>query len=396
MARRPKPWYRKARRSWFVTIAGVQHNLGPEKAEAHERFYQLMRQPKRQKVATWSLLALADEFLDCVQKSERSAATYEWYKVRLQAFLRRHPELMAADLKPFHVQKWVDESPDHSRTTKRNNIRAIKRCMAWAVEQGYLDTNPIAKLAAPSADSKDQLISAEQFSQMLSRIPDENFADLMQVVWETGCRPQESWRVEARHVDIQHSRWVSPRPEAKGKVMPRIIYLSETAREITRKRMTRFPNGPLFRNSSGRAWNKDSVGSACDRVRIRLGKIIMQHRGTEITNLEVDDFCKSLSKHHIKGGERHEKTLSDLKCEARRKLIQRRARDLAPSFSLYTLRHSWATNALQRGVDALTVAILMGHKDPSAKRTWLCWRATTRDSRALPKNGMAERLVLLA
>jgi len=29
------------------------------------------------------------------------------------------------------------------------------------------------------------------------------------------------------------------------------------------------------------------------------------------------------------------------------------------------LRHSWATNALQKGVDPLTVAILMGHRDPS-------------------------------
>lgn len=35
------------------------------------------------------------------------------------------------------------------------------------------------------------------------------------------------------------------------------------------------------------------------------------------------------------------------------------------SYSLYALRHSWATNALKRGIDPLTVALLMGHKDPS-------------------------------
>ncbi len=37
----------------------------------------------------------------------------------------------------------------------------------------------------------------------------------------------------------------------------------------------------------------------------------------------------------------------------------------APKYSLYLLRHSWATRALQSGLDALTVAVLMGHSDPS-------------------------------
>ena len=41
MARRPKPWFRKARKAWFVTINGELQNLGPNKAEAFDRFYQL-------------------------------------------------------------------------------------------------------------------------------------------------------------------------------------------------------------------------------------------------------------------------------------------------------------------------------------------------------------------
>ena len=46
MARRAKPWFRKARGAWFVTVEGVQHILGADKKEAFERFYQLMRQPR--------------------------------------------------------------------------------------------------------------------------------------------------------------------------------------------------------------------------------------------------------------------------------------------------------------------------------------------------------------
>ena len=55
----------------------------------------------------------------------------------------------------------------------------------------------------------------------------------------------------------------------------------------------------------------------------------------------------------------------ELRCEAKGKLTDKLARRVAPRYSLYDLRHSWSTHALENGVDALTVAILMGHKDPS-------------------------------
>ena len=42
MARAPKPWFREDRQSYFVTIDGVRHNLGPDKAEADRQFHLLM------------------------------------------------------------------------------------------------------------------------------------------------------------------------------------------------------------------------------------------------------------------------------------------------------------------------------------------------------------------
>ena len=40
-------------------------------------------------------------------------------------------------------------------------------------------------------------------------------------------------------------------------------------------------------------------------------------------------------------------------------------KELGPKYCLYHLRHSWLDRALRAGVDALTCAILMGHRDPS-------------------------------
>ncbi len=39
MVRQPKPWFRKHRSYWFVTIAGKGFNLVPDKEAAFQRFH---------------------------------------------------------------------------------------------------------------------------------------------------------------------------------------------------------------------------------------------------------------------------------------------------------------------------------------------------------------------
>ena len=363
MARTPKPWYRKDRRVWCVTINGRRHNLGPDKKAAMEQFHALMREPRRTCATTTQLVAIIDEFLDWVSLN-RSEATFEWYRCRLQSFVDAHPTLLTCQLRPHHVEKWASV-PTHSPTTRRNQLRAVKRCLKWALAQGYVDQDPLAHLEVPSAQSREQYVSPDEFSRILSYVTDNRFADLLVVTYETGCRPQESLRVEARHVDLKHSRWVFRRQESKGKSMPRVVYLSKHATAISAKLQNERPSGPLFCNAKGRPWNKDSVGCAFDRLQIRMGKDELNRIDDPLDERDVARFAETLAKTRVIRGVQVPKSNADLNCEARRKLRQRRARQLAPRYSLYALRHSWATNALQRGVDALTVAILMGHKDPS-------------------------------
>ena len=191
------------------------------------------------------------------------------------------------------------------------------------------------------------------------------FRDLVNVTWETGCRPQESLRVEARHVDLQNQRWVFRKSESKMKRITRVIYLTDAALAITRRLMLAHPEGRLFCNTNGKPWTTEATNCAFDAVQVRMGKAEMQRRGEEIPDEEIAAAVKKLAKTRIRNGEQVTKTQAELRCEAKRKLTNKRAAELAPRYSLYALRHSWATNALQRGVDALTVAILMGHEDPS-------------------------------
>ena len=305
--RTPKPWYRKDRKSWFVTINGQRYNLGRDRVRAFERFYALMAEPSPSPVVqAESVLAIIDAFLEWTRK-HRAERTYDWYRERCQSFVDAIPDICVRQLKPYHVQQWLDSRPHWSNGHKRGHITALMRAFNWAYKMGYCPQNPIASIEKPPAGKRDLVIAPREYQAILSHTRDQAFSDLVTIAWETGCRPQEAWTLEARHVDRHNSRWIIPLSEAKGKTYPRIVYLTDTALEITLRNSLRFPDGTVFRNSQGRPWTRFAVNCRFERLEKKLGV----------------------------------------------------------KYFLYAFRHSFATRMLETGVDALTVAILLGHQNPA-------------------------------
>lgn len=312
MAHHPKPWYRKSRGVWYVQIDGKQHNLGADRAQAFELYHRLMAQPRNEpKVASDSVAAIFDAFLEWTGK-HRAITTYEWYKERLQRFVNVLPaDVTVAELRQFHVQEWLDAHPSWSSAYQRGCASAVQRALQWAVRMGHIAASPVAYLEKPRAGKREFVITAELFKKVVETASDGEFRDLLEVSWEVGCRPQESLRVEARHVDLRNSRWVFTPSEAKVKTRPRIVYLTESALAITQRRMLKHPEGPIFRNSKGRPWTPYAVNCRFERLKKHVGK----------------KLC------------------------------------------LYLFRHAFATRLLEAGVDSLTVAILLGHVNPAMLST---------------------------
>jgi len=309
----PKPFFRTARNAWFVQIGPKQIKLGAVRDEAFKLYHELMARPATTVAApsdsspTQLVVVIVDEFLEWCEK-HRSPDTYRWYKDRLNSFCQSIPADLAVDkFKPYHVQKWVDAREGLASGSRRNLIAAAKRALRWAEEQGYVDRSPLANMRKPACGRKEQIVSAAEYQRLLDRTKDQEFRDLLTVTWETGCRPQESLRVEARHVDLAGQRWVFPPSESKGKKTPRVVYLTAVAVEVCERLMKRHPTGELFRNVDGAPWTPDATNCRFQRIRKATGV----------------------------------------------------------KYSLYALRHTWINRMLLKGVDAFTVAVLAGHSDPS-------------------------------
>jgi len=63
----------------------------------------------------------------------------------------------------------VDEY-NFSVTSRRNYMRAVKRCLNWSVKQGLIDQNPAQTLEIPSGESKDTFFTARQVETLLKSI----------------------------------------------------------------------------------------------------------------------------------------------------------------------------------------------------------------------------------
>lgn len=108
----PKPYFRVQRGTWAVQIDGRQISLGKDKEAAMTLYHKLMGERQelpKTVLGSPHVVALLDLFLTWCQDN-KAKRTYDWYFRYLQSFNKSIPDsLTVSDLKPFHVQQWVDK-----------------------------------------------------------------------------------------------------------------------------------------------------------------------------------------------------------------------------------------------------------------------------------------------
>jgi site-specific recombinase XerD len=301
----PKPFFREQNQTWYVQIGKKQINLGKDREAADIEYHRLMAE-RGEPTPRITAHAVIDRFIAWAE-ANREPGTVSFYKRHLDEFKRAiSPRLKAAELKRDHVTRWVDDRyRGLSDNYRHNAIRSVQRAFRWAVDQDLIPPSKVASIQKPEQTPRETIVTAEQWEAIRAEVTDREFLDLLEILKETGCRPQEARIVEARHVDRERRQWILERQNSKGKKVRRVVRLNDTAWTITQRLMMKWPEGPLFRTKEGQPWCKESINSRFYRLRQKLGFRVFA----------------------------------------------------------YSFRHSFATDALRRGVDVVSVAILLGHKD---------------------------------
>lgn len=327
MAKQPEPWYWEARNAWYVIVGGKRVQLGqhpkdckpPEKSKKTGRwsppqpildaFHNLMTQGTPRPEEAGDGMLVADVFQSFITwcRQNRAQETTDRYFDFLDRFNEAHLGLRLRQMNAAHVTTWLDKQPGWNSTTKRSAITAIMRAFNWGAKNMGLTRNPILGMEKPEAKTRTDALTLEEF-EVLLRAAKPRFADLLIVSWDSGARPFEVKRLEARHCQLDKQRAVIPKEEAKGRKRPRVFYFpTQRSLEVMRRLCEEHPEGPLFLNQKRKAWTAMAVK------------------------------CAFASLDHVLG----------------RRVTH------------YSLRHSFVTRKLVAGVDSHIVAALAGHRDTS-------------------------------
>ena len=245
-----RPFLKKLRNCWYVHHAGKQVNLGPDRDAAFAKWRDMQAPSNEHRAST-----MVQKFLDRPRKD----STQRFYKSHLNLFTRHIGTLRVCDLRAFYLTELLDKYDGNYR---HNIARCVKCCFKWLEDNEHIASSPFKRVPTPPAASRsdEAYIEPERWRAIIGSVIDDDLRDILIFLKETGCRPQEARRLEARH--LKDDVAVFPKEESKGGRVRRVIHLTDRSMVICHRLALKHPAGPLFRNQ-GKPWTNKALCNAC-------------------------------------------------------------------------------------------------------------------------------------
>ncbi len=203
----------------------------------------------------------------------RKPKTVAWYKFALSTL----PDWTIDAITDDKVQLWL-ASARGVGNTKNGMLTALVRLLNWGVSEKYIATNPIRGIkkrlsgVLPGYQPRVVYLTIEQRRAMLDKclnpggkkLPRPDLLQVLTVLFSTGARPFEIRIAEAKH--LHGGTLVLPVADAKKKRKERRIVLRGESLALVKELAAKYPNGPLFRRTSGKPWTASGLGHAVRAV----------------------------------------------------------------------------------------------------------------------------------
>lgn len=305
-----RPFFWKSR-GWCIHVVGKSgkrstKKLSDNRKEAMRIYRDMLAAASQEQELRSSqnptFRAIADQWLEHQAKRARQGSVSPAWLMRVartvEAWNALYGDLRASEITPALASGWLKGASANYERTELSTIRQILR---WAVRKARLiKSNPLDDLELPGMTARDWTITPEEHQNAMAVAG--HIRPMLEVAYLTGCRPGELRELRWEHVadDLSHAI-LTKHKTARRTLRKRLLIFTPEAQTIlaARPRNSQW----VFVNSRGMQWTSNAVVQAVRKIRNKTGV----------------------------------------------KLVA----------SIY--RHTFATNALEKGVGIATVSQLLGH-----------------------------------
>jgi integrase len=311
MARPSKPWFRSDKNTWYVTVESKKVSLGvrgrDNKVEAMKAWHRLMATDGRPnpdaKVEVPTVAEILTAFLTDAE-ARLKAATVGVYRHLLQQFSGQYRSPRADRLTTTHAESHA-RNRGWSSSTQHDFLSALSIAFRWAEKTRRLPSNPLRHLSKPPMESRGDksLVGDDAYDKLYEAAP-AYFKPFLRLLHLTGARPGEIAAITAENFDEANAlvRLKEHKTARHGK--KRFIFLPPAAIALLCELKAKYGAGHLLRNRVGLPYTKNAIVHMMASLRKKTG---------------------------------------------------------LARVTAYSFRHSFATDALAKGVPDAQVAALIGH-----------------------------------
>jgi site-specific recombinase XerC len=175
-----------------------------------------------------TVVELIPSWLRSLEAESKSPRTIQTYSEAARSFATTTGVLGVTELRREHVETWLLELRDAGAksATVNNRYRSLKRLMAWLVDEGELDVDPMAKMKPPAiAEVPLKPLTDDELAAMFkacsgSRFDDRRDTALVRLFVSTGARVSEIAGLRVDDLDLAARQAYVTGKGNRGRVLP--------------------------------------------------------------------------------------------------------------------------------------------------------------------------------